>query len=162
MKRYKSAIIFSLLAILLATFFVSSSFAQTDSLLKNVQCDCDSAIKIDVFRKAVYGFTKPPEGFGKLQEIKANASTIKTAFEQEHHTAWYLLEIKAIDGELAFEITPKDKKDDYDFLLFPYKDSSSCADLLDEKIKPIRGNLSRNDTKQFRDHWIVRQCQKRL
>jgi hypothetical protein len=64
---------------------------------------------------------------------------------QKHHSAWYLLEFH-FPGELIFEITPRDKKDDYDFLLFPYKDSLTCKDILKERIKPIRGNLSRNDT----------------
>lgn len=130
----------------IATLFLkTSSFAQTDSTLKKTACDCDSAIKLKIYKWASYGFTQAPVGFGKVQEIKAKANSSKTAFEREHHSAWYLLEFN-ISGELVFEITPKDKKDDYDFLLFPYQDSLTCKDILNEKIKPIRGNLSRNDT----------------
>ncbi len=125
--------------------FVSPAFAQADSFLKKVSCDCDSAIAIKIFKLGAYGFTKAPTGVGRLQEITTKTGTTKTAFEQEHHSAWYLLEINN-KGEMIFEITPKDKKDDYDFLLFPYKDSTSCAAILKEKVKPVRGNLSRNDT----------------
>lgn len=134
-----------LLFCLSALFFNTASFAQADSTLKRVACDCDSAIQLKIYKWASYGFTQAPEGFGKVQEIKAKANSSKTAFEQEHHSAWYLLEFN-ISGELVFEITPKDKKDDYDFLLFPYKDSLTCKDILNEKVKAIRGNLSRNDT----------------
>jgi outer membrane protein OmpA-like peptidoglycan-associated protein len=129
----------------IVVLFHYSAFAQTETTLKKTACDCDSAIRLRVFKRGTYGFSQTPEGFGKIQEIKAKSSTSKTAFEQEHHTAWYLLEFK-FSGELILEITPKDKKDDYDFLLYPYKDSTTCADILAERIKPIRGNLSRNDT----------------
>lgn len=119
--------------------------AQSAPYLKKVACDCDSAVKIPVFKKAGYGFTQAPDGFGKVMEIKARSNSDKTAFEKEHHSAWYLLEFH-FSGELIFDITPRDKKDDYDFLLFPYKDSLTCKGILKEQIKPVRGNLSRNDT----------------
>lgn len=145
LKTLKQSIRFiSLLCI--ATLIVNKSgFAQSGAYLKKVACDCDSAVKIPVFKRANYGFTQAPEGFGKVMEIKARSNSSKTAFEQEHHSAWYLLEFK-FSGELIFEIIPRDKKDDYDFLLFPYKDSLTCKDILKERIKPVRGNLSRNDT----------------
>lgn len=149
MTQHKTTLLCFLLGFLLCTFATKPLFAQADSLLKKVSCDCDSAIKIEVFRKTIYGNTKAPDGWGKIQEIKARANTLKTAFEQEHNSAWYLLEIKASDGELVFEIMPKDKTNDYDFLLFPFKDSTSCASILAERVKAIRGNLSRNDTNNF-------------
>lgn len=145
MTQSKNRTLGYLLLFLFFSFAATAVFAQTDSLLKKVYCDCDSAIKLDVFKWATYGFTKAPADFGNIQEIKAKAGTIKTAFEQEHHSAWYLLTVHN-SGELIFEIIPEDKKDDYDFLVFPYKDSTSCADILKEKINPLRGNLSRNDT----------------
>ncbi|MFA6150566.1 MAG: OmpA family protein [Chitinophagaceae bacterium] len=145
MSSFKSISLRCFLAFLLSAFAVAPAFAQSDSFLKKVSCDCDSAILIKIFKLGAYSFTKAPSGFGRLQEITAKNNTTKTAFEQEHNSAWYLLEINNT-GEMIFEITPKDKKDDYDFLLFPYKDSTTCAAILKEKIKPVRGNLSRNDT----------------
>jgi outer membrane protein OmpA-like peptidoglycan-associated protein len=144
-RTLKKTLHFSILFFFTALFMSKMSFAQTGSTLKKVSCDCDSAIKLKIFKRAIYGFTQAPEGFGKIQEIRAKSNTSKTAFEKEHHTAWYLLEFN-ISGELVFEITPKDKKDDYDFLLYPYKDSTTCADILAERTKPVRSNLSRNDT----------------
>lgn len=125
---------------------IMSANAQVDSSLKKVSCDCAEAIHIDIFKRARYGFTQAPQGFGDVQEIKAGAKTIKSAFEKEHNTAWYLVEIKGDGGELVFDIIPKNASDDYDFLLFPYKDSLTCNNIIAEKIKPLRGNLSRNDT----------------
>lgn len=146
MLLFKTSNLYFLFVWLFCSLVTNPAYSQADSLLRKVSCDCDSAVKIDIFRKYTYGFTKAPEGFGKIREIKARANTVKTAFEEEHHSAWYLLDIKAIEGELVFEFTPKDKTNDYDFLLYPYKDSATCASILAEKIKPIRGNLSRNDT----------------
>lgn len=133
--------------ILFALAFLNSklSLAQADSLLKKVSCDCDSAIHLTIFKESNYGYTQAPKGYGKTQEITAKSYSVKTAFEQEHHSAWYLLEFQK-SGEFLFEIRPKSKYDDYDFLLFPYKDSLTCLSILQEKTKAIRGNLSRNDT----------------
>lgn len=145
MSILKTIFLSCFLALFLGPFAVAPAFAQSDSFLKKVSCDCDSAIAIKIFKLGAYGYTKAPAGIGRLQEITAKTTTAKTAFEQEHNSAWYLLEINNT-GEMVFEITPKDKKDDYDFLLFPYRDSTTCAAILKEKVKPVRGNLSRNDT----------------
>lgn len=134
-----------LLILLFSSFAAGTVFAQTDSSRNNVSCDCDSAIKLNIYKWGTYGFTKAPAGFGNIQEIKASAGTVKIAFEQEHNSAWYLLTFHN-SGELIFDVIPEDKKDDYDFLVFPYKDSTSCSDILKEKLNPLRGNLSRNDT----------------
>lgn len=144
-EKLKRSVLWGTL-ICIATLVVNKSgFAQSDGHLKKVACDCDSAIKLQIFKRANYGFTEAPENFGKIMEIKARSKEDKTAFEREHHSAWYLLNFN-ISGELIFEILPRDKKDDYDFLLFPYRDSLTCKDILKERIKPVRSNLSRNDT----------------
>jgi outer membrane protein OmpA-like peptidoglycan-associated protein len=113
---------------------------------KRVSGDCITAVPIDVVQRVTYGTTRPPEDFGLIQEIKAGKSESKTEFEQEHFTAWYLLNIQ-LDGELVFEIVPVDSSDDYDFLLYPCTDTLSCVRILQKKVLPIRGNLSRNTLK---------------
>lgn len=107
-------------------------------------CDCADAIKINIGTTAAYGPTIAPEGFGKVNEVKSKNKSDKYAFEQEHNTAWYLLNI-ANAGELIMEIIPKDSSNDYDFLLYKYTDSLFCKDLLNKKIKPVRSNISRNN-----------------
>ncbi|MDI9320747.1 MAG: OmpA family protein [Phycisphaerales bacterium] len=137
---------FKIIGFLLLVFlYANKSIGQKDSIEKKVACDCKAAIPITVFKKTSYGKTLPPNGFGNLLEIKANTNSSKTAFEKEHHSAWYLLDIKA-SGKLTFDIAPMDKGNDYDFLLFTMTDSLSCDSILSKSKQPVRGNLSRNDT----------------
>jgi len=110
---------------------------------KPVSGDCVTAITLDIHQRSNYGKTIPPAGFGQLQEIEAGSPTSKTAFEKEHFSAWYVLQIQ-LEGELVFEIVPVDSSDDYDFLLYPYADSMSCAQILQKQLLPLRGNLSRS------------------
>ena len=110
-------------------------------LLKTT-CDCKDAIKINIQKNTKYGLTAPPDGFGAVQEIVEHNKSDKYAFEKEHNSAWYLLNIN-FDGDFVFEIVPKDTANDYDFILYKYSDSSFCDDLLHHKIKPVRTNLSR-------------------
>lgn len=107
-----------------------------------VACDCMDAIKINLAKATMYGKTLAPQGYGKVQELKAKSKTDKLSFEVEHNTAWYLLN-PSFDGELIFDIIPTDSSNDYDFLVYKYTDSSFCGDILTKKIQPIRSNLSR-------------------
>ncbi len=143
---------------LVLIFFLSfiSALAQKNSPKKNVikplispsfktTCDCKDAVKINVLKTTTYGLTEPPSGFGSIQEITSKHKSDKLSFEEEHNTAWYLLNI-IFNGELAFEIIPKDSSNDYDFLLYKYTDSTFCKALQKKLLKPIRSNLSRVST----------------
>ncbi len=110
----------------------------------NTACDCKDAVKINVNKVAQYGLTKPALGFGSIQEIISKNKADKLAFEAEHNTAWYILNIN-FDGEFVFEITPEDSTNDYDFLLYKYTDTSFCKGIQKNSLKPIRSNLSRLD-----------------
>src|SRR5690606_7413921 len=55
--------------------------------------------------------------------------------------AWYLLKIRQ-EGELRFEIVPTDTTNDYDFLIYPYRDTGFCQKLLERKLIPVRSNIS--------------------
>ena len=112
--------------------------AETDS----TACDCKDAIEINTTKVTQYGLTKPRQGFGSLQEISSKDKTDKLAFEAEHNSAWYLLNIN-FDGEFVFEITPQDTTNDYDFLLYKYTDTNFCKGIQKNKFKPVRSNLSR-------------------
>ncbi len=142
--------IFSALIFLL--FFIPAS-AQKNSIKKNIikpvirgtaktACDCKDAVKISLNKITTYGPTVPPVGFGSVQEITSKNKFDKSAFEEEHNSAWYSLDIK-YDGEFGFEIIPQDTADDYDFLLYKYTDSNFCEALQKKHLKPIRSNLSR-------------------
>jgi outer membrane protein OmpA-like peptidoglycan-associated protein len=115
------------------------------SFWKPVYADCDSPVFIKIFKRQSYGPTVPPSGYGKRQEIRATKRNSELAFDQEHNTAWYLLKMY-FDGEVIFDIIPQDSSNDYDFLLYLYKDSNFCSELASGKIKPIRSNIRRNDT----------------
>lgn len=124
-------------------FVTSTAFAQTGSEGSPISCDCLSAIPLSVRELLIYGPTQAPPGFGSLQEIKATVNNSKTAFEKEHHSAWYLLSIQQ-DGELVLTITGMDSSNDYDFLIYPYTDSNTCRSIIKNKVQALRGNLSRN------------------
>lgn len=100
--------------------------------------DCAAAISITINTNSYYGPTFPPDGFGKLQEIKNHPARI---FEEEHNTAWYVLNITR-NGEFVFEIVPEDSTNDYDFVLLRYTDSTFCDAFASGKLKPLRSNLS--------------------
>ncbi|MES2139544.1 MAG: OmpA family protein [Bacteroidota bacterium] len=148
----------TILTAIIILLFAIPSIAQKKSIEKtvtkplpiqtaNIVCDCKDAIKINVTKVAKYGLTKPSLGFGSIQEITSKSKTDKSAFEAEHNTAWYLLNIN-FDGEFVFEITPEDSTNDYDFLLFKYTDTSFCKAIQKNELKPIRSNLSRLDTQK--------------
>ncbi len=142
--------------ILLSTIFILffiSALAQNNNNEKSVKkflaegvaktaCDCNDAVKINITKITSYGLTKPPIGFGSVQEITSKNKTDKFNFETEHNTAWYLLNIN-FDGKFVFEITPQDTANDYDFLLYKYTDTNFCSALQKKELKPIRSNLSR-------------------
>lgn len=105
---------------------------------KPVSGDCASAIPINVNTGMWYGLTDAPSGHGAQQEMTRHSPYL---FEEEHNTAWYLLNITRT-GMLSFTIVPEDTSNDYDFVLFPYTDSSFCSDFVTSRQKPLRSNLS--------------------
>ncbi len=115
------------------------SECYSQAKLKPIASDCSNAIKINIKSTSVYGVTVPPNGFGNVQEF--NRSN-RFAFEQEHHSAWYLLNIEK-EGDLVFDIIPQDSTNDYDFALYRYTDSSFCKQAFSSQT-PIRSNLSNN------------------
>lgn len=105
---------------------------------KAISSDCRKAIPILLNNNVIYGPTLSPNGFGDEQEFKTNYSC---TFEGEHNSAWYLLSV-AKDGELVFDIIPRDTTNDYDFLLYAYTDSTFCDQFKKSNLEPVRGNLS--------------------
>lgn len=114
------------------------------SIYKPIESDCNKAININIAKSTVYGITVPPDGYGAIQEI--NNSNNKFLFTEEHNSAWYRLNINA-NGELCFDIIPQDSTNDYDFILFPYSDSTTCPQIIANQLKPLRANLARNNFK---------------
>lgn len=124
-----------------------SIFAQQNNPNKTkLSEDCNGAIILNVSKSTSYDLSKPPNGFGSIQEIKTTSINDKFAFENEHNSTWYLLNINH-DGELVFELIPNDTVSDYDFLLYEYGDSSFCDRMIKGSVKPVRSNLARNDIK---------------
>ena len=120
-------------------------FSQNKKIVnKPIASDCYKAITININKRTSYGPTVQPDSYGEIQEIK-NIND-KSLFEKEHNTSWYLLNINE-NGNLCFEIIPQDTTNDYDFILFPYFDSTTCSKIAANQIKPVRSNLSRNNPK---------------
>lgn len=137
------------IAFFLILLFITQSLSAQEIKLpkasKKTFTDCDSAVKITLNKRFVYGPTKPPDGPGKLIEISGNK---KNSFEKEHHSAWYNFSIKN-EGKVTFEIIPVDSTNDYDFMLFAFsvKDSNACRQIAKGKANPVRSNIARNDAK---------------
>ena len=125
------------------------SIAQNGRVIKlgdkPVAADCDSAILLKIFKRTSYGMTTEPFGYGTKQEIVSRKKNSNVAFEKEHNSAWYLLRFY-FDGEIVFELTPKDSSNDYDFILYQYTDSNFCSLLAQNKATVVRSNIRRNDT----------------
>lgn len=141
------------LCLIFIAIFVSSkthiSFSQTvtkivekEEKLFPIASDCNQAIKISPEIKSTYGLTVSPNGAGKIIEASSGKKNDLYFFEKEHNSAWYCFEVKT-GGNLVFNITPLDTTNDYDFLLFKYTDSLFCKNVANQKIKPIRSNISR-------------------
>lgn len=131
----------TILALLLC---VCSAYAQ-DKIIKpelRIAGDCHDAVPITLVQPSKYGPTQSPGSFGQIQEISADKNS-ELSFAQEHNSAWYLLNIK-YDGELGFDIIPTDSMNDYDFLLYPYPDSTLCEKILNKTARPIRSNIAAN------------------
>lgn len=105
--------------------------------------DCISAIQISV-ADTIHAI-QSPKGYGNNLEFSNNDPKSLLYIQREHHTVWYQFELP-FDGELAFELTPYSPKDDYDFMLFRYNDSTNfCQQVAAKNIQPIRTNISRNN-----------------
>lgn len=105
--------------------------------------DCNHAIELI---DTLYGPTTAPVGYGEVMEISSHKNDL-FAFEQEHHTVWYLFE--AMDYcDLLLEIIPLSLKDDYDFILYRYEGEQTCRLIREKQLNPVRTCISRNDTAQ--------------
>ncbi|MDW3645652.1 MAG: OmpA family protein [Bacteroidia bacterium] len=121
----------------LLLFLFSTAYGQ-------IAADCQEAIYLKLSRDSTsFLIPEAPQGFGKQQEISA-PSKDPHFFRKEHHTAWYKFR-SPFSGILSLEITPFDKKNDYDFLLFQDTTGNFCEDLAEKRILPLRSVISRND-----------------
>ncbi|MBL7894801.1 MAG: OmpA family protein [Bacteroidia bacterium] len=131
MKRF-------LLIFLLVGLELSAQKAKPDTVF----CDCDKARILSINDNATVNKTLSSSGFGNIKEISPSKQKTHFAFEQEHYSAWYKLNIKS-EGHLCFDIVPNKPQDDYDFMLFK-AGSNFCDSLSKYKIKPVRACISRN------------------
>ncbi|MBI5538666.1 MAG: OmpA family protein [Bacteroidia bacterium] len=139
MNKYRWAISSIFLLISVLNLF-SQSKNQVDISNSN---DCIYAKRIKGI--GVFSTTNAPCGYGHILEFSNNSKNSLYYIEKEHNTVWYKFK-NTEDAELAFDIIPLQKTDDYDFMLFLCNDSNSCEDIRTKKIKPIRTNISRNDS----------------
>lgn len=145
MKNRSFLLLEAILLVIVLFASKSSVCAQGESDLKRISCDCSEAVLIVIDQSTSYGKTIAPEGYGKSKEFPTDRKMAVPLFRDEHNSAWYLLQFQK-DGEAIMEVIPSRAEDDYDFALFPYTDSSSCRDIALGVLKPLRTNLSRNDS----------------
>jgi outer membrane protein OmpA-like peptidoglycan-associated protein len=134
-----------LLSLIIINSCLSLSYAQKKNKareFKNVASDCSYGIKLPTSNSITYGPTLAPNGYGKILEIKSNSKHNSYSFEKEHNSAWYYFDVNN-DGLLSLKITPTNKNDDYDFLLYKWTDSNFCNEIIQNKMIPVRSNIAR-------------------
>lgn len=86
--------------------------------------------------------SKAISGYGNSREFDGNDLENDKFFEREENSIWYLITMPD-SGMFTFDIKTQSKLDDWDFLLFDYK-TKFCKRIADQKIVPLRTNLSRS------------------
>jgi outer membrane protein OmpA-like peptidoglycan-associated protein len=100
--------------------------------------DCSSPITI---KDSIIVLVNSPVGYGNILEISGNAPDDELYFEKEHNTVWYKFSVKK-DCKLAFDITPINEADNFDFMLFQYNGPNFPSQLKIRKTLPIRTCIS--------------------
>jgi outer membrane protein OmpA-like peptidoglycan-associated protein len=114
---------------------------QLIGFAKKENGDCSSPI---IIRDSIIVLVNSPIGFGNELEISGNAADDKLYLEQEHNTVWYKFSVKK-NCKLAFDITPMNGKNNFDFMLFQYNDQGFSSQLKIKKILPIRTCICGSD-----------------
>jgi outer membrane protein OmpA-like peptidoglycan-associated protein len=106
----------------------------------SAQSDCNNAI---LLTDTVY-HVKQVTGYGKVKEFKTHELGDKFYFPQENKSIWYKIPITK-SGLFYFDVIPDNPTDDWDFLVFKINKDTTCQNIVTEKIKPLRSNISRNN-----------------
>ncbi len=122
------------------------AFAQPETKpvqLGKTASDCLGALMLN---DTVVGPVYSPEGFGNKIEISGYELGDPYFIEREHNTVWYRF-IVPYDAIFTFDLIPKIKEDDFDFLLFQYDGPNFCRDIAAGTKIPVRTNISRKNVK---------------
>lgn len=95
--------------------------------------DCIFAIELQP--DVAFGPTTAPVGAGRVQDVMRDKSN-PWVFEYEHNTVWYKFTVP-YSGNLEFDITKTDPKDNYNFIVFRYTDSYFSNRIIEGRVKPI-------------------------
>ena len=115
-----------------SNFISGTSLAKTTS--SQPEQDCNNAISVC---QNTYDASVSYLGFGNSNEIPSSSSCLGT---NENNSVWYTFTTNS-SGSLAFEITPYNLTDDYDFALYDIT-GNNCSDISTGAITPIRCNFS--------------------
>jgi outer membrane protein OmpA-like peptidoglycan-associated protein len=128
---------------LLVLFLCFFSLCEAQKFqLTDANADCTDPI---ILADTIFGPTNPPSGYGSVNEFQSVLGNYYS-FEKEHNTVWFKFTVPGT-GSLTLDIIPECLKDDYDFLIFKYtgNENSFCENIKDQKLKPLRSVISRND-----------------
>ena len=103
------------------------------TILSSPEQDCNSAIPVC---QNVYSTAVSYSGEGNTQEIPSNSCL----GSNEKNSVWYTFSTSSA-GNLAFNITPNNGSDDYDFALYDIT-GNNCSGISSGAITPIRCNFS--------------------
>jgi len=118
------------------TFFLF--LILNSSFLISQNADCDNLLELE---DTIY-YAEDISGFGDRLEFSGNDLENKRIFQEEKNSIWYLIKIPAT-GVFTFDIIAENKNDDWDFMLYRYK-NLFCKRIDSNRINPLRTNLSRS------------------
>lgn len=124
--------------LLIATFFlVQHAFAQQEIDISKAK-NCKNAIELNLAQQ--FGPTTAPATASLVTRVP-NGGLIY--FEKQQHLVWYKFTTEKT-GKLAFEISPTEPSDNYDFILFK-NEANICEKIKSGKIKAISSNFAKSD-----------------
>lgn len=121
----------------LKTIFIAKLLAWS-TFLFGQHADCDKMLPL----KDTLYHSNTIIGYGDQLEFTNSSEKKCHIFEKEENSIWYLITVPD-SGDFSFDILPEKASDDWDFLLYEHK-KKFCKRITDNKIAPIRSNLSRS------------------
>lgn len=104
--------------------------------------DCIFAIELQP--DVAFGPTTAPNGAGRVQDVMRDKNN-PWVFEYEHNTVWYKFTVP-YSGNLEFNITQTNPKDNYDFIVFRYTDTYFSNRIIEGRVKPVAACFSAVDS----------------
>ncbi len=129
-------------AILFCFCFINAKPQKT--VITSASADCSGAIELT---DTIFIAQNSPDGYGKVYEYPIYTDREEKGYEGEHNSVWLKFKVPS-NSLLTLDITPDQKEDDYDFIIYKYtgNEKKFCDKIRYRQIIPERWIVSENDT----------------